>query len=187
MTSYFNWFDKASAGMVGDNIHLLNTNASPAHITVATPGASTAVTLPSLAETYVTFAYGHIGGPITVTSDQPVLASQRVQYFQSFNETPSESAAQALSSSHVMWFDKASPGMFNDNIHLLNPGVASASVTVSLPGATSQFATVAPGAETYVTFPVGTIGGPVTVTATQPLLAAQRVQYLQSFNEIPAT
>jgi len=35
--------------------------------------------------------------------------------------------------------------MFNDNIHLLNPGATSANVTVSLPGATSQTVTVAAG------------------------------------------
>jgi len=37
-------------------------------------------------ESYVTFAAGTIGGPVVVTSDQPVLASQRVQYYSSFNE-----------------------------------------------------------------------------------------------------
>jgi hypothetical protein len=119
-----------------------------------------------------------------VSSTQPVLASQRVQYYSTFNEVWSRSAGQAMTTSHFNWFDKASPGMFNDNIHLLNPGATSATVTVSLPGATSQVATVAPGAEANVTFPAGTIGGPVTVSSTQPVLASQRVQYYSSFNEI---
>jgi hypothetical protein len=44
--------------------------------------------------------------------------------------------------------------------------------------------TVAAGGETYVAFPTGTIGGPVTVTSSQPILASQRVQYYSSFNEI---
>jgi hypothetical protein len=43
---------------------------------------------------------------------------------------------------------------------------------------------VAAGAEGYATFPHGTIGGPVTVTSTQPVLASQRVQFNQSFNEV---
>jgi hypothetical protein len=77
----------------GDNIHFLNTSGAAAHITVGLPGATpVTVTLASLAETYVTSAPGQIGGPVTVTSDQPVLSSQRVQYYQSFNETPSEPA-----------------------------------------------------------------------------------------------
>src|SRR5207248_10565052 len=82
------------------------------------------------------------------------------------------------------WYDKASAGMLNDNIHVLNPGGTAASVTVSLPGASSQMLSVAPGAEAYANFPQGTIGGPVTVTSTQPALAPQRVQYNQSFNAV---
>jgi hypothetical protein len=74
--------------------------------------------------------------------------------------------------------------MFNDNLHLLNPGATSATVTVSLPGAANQVVTVLAGGEGFVSFPAGTIGGPVTVSSTQPVLASQRVQYYQSFNEI---
>jgi hypothetical protein len=136
------------------------------------------------AEAYVTFPAGKIGGPVTVSSTQPVLASQRVQYNQSFNEVWAESAAQAITTGYFNWFDRASPGMYNDNIHLLNPGGTSATVTVTLPGATAQFVTVAAGAEAYVTFPASKIGGPVTVSSTQPVLASQRVQYYSSFNEI---
>jgi len=186
-TSYFNWFDKASAGMVNDNVHLLNTSGATAHITVGMPGSSPlTVTLPSLAQTYVSFAPGKIGGPVTVTSDQPVLSSQRVQYYQSFNETPSMAAGQALTSSHVMWFDRASPGMNNDNIHVLNISGATANVTVSLAGASPNVFTLRAGMETYVSFPPGNIGGPVTITSDQPVLAAQRVQYYQTFSEVPA-
>jgi hypothetical protein len=186
-TSYFNWFDKASAGMVNDNIHLLNTSGATAHLTIGMPGTSPlAVTLPSLTQTYVSFAAGKIGGPVTVTSDQPVLSSQRVQYYQSFNETPSMAAGQALTTSHVMWFDRATAGMTNDNIHVLNVGGATANVTVTLAGAASNSFALAAGAETYVSFPPGNIGGPVTVTSDQPVLAAQRVQYYQTFSEVPA-
>jgi polyvinyl alcohol dehydrogenase (cytochrome) len=188
MTSYFNWFDKASPGMFNDNIHLLNPGGTIASVTVSLPGATSQVaTLAPGGETYVTFPSGKIGGPVTVSSTQPVLASQRVQYNQSFNEVWASSAAQAVTTSYFNWFDKASsPGFVNDNIHLLNPGGTSASVTVSLPGATSQMTAVAPGAEVYVTFPFGKIGGPVTVSSTQPVLASQRVQYYQSFNEVLA-
>jgi len=121
-----------------------------------------------------------------VSSTQPVLASQRVQYYASFNEVWAENASQALATSYVNWFDKASPGMYNDNIHLFNPGATSADVTVYMPNGTGRVATVAPGAETAVSFPAGTIGGPVTISSTQPVLASQRVQFFQSFNEIPA-
>jgi hypothetical protein len=121
-----------------------------------------------------------------VSSTQPVLASQRVQYYSSFNEVWAGTASQALATSHINWFDKASPGMLNDNIHIFNPGTLSATVTVTLPGATSQMATVTPGAEAFVSFPAGSIGGPVTVSSTQPVLASQRVQYYSTFNEVAA-
>jgi hypothetical protein len=72
--------------------------------------------------------------------------------------------------------------MINDNVHLLNPG--GVTVSVSLPGLTPRTATIAPGAEAYFSFPNGTIGGPVTVTASQPVLASQRVQHYSSFKEV---
>ncbi|TMC54751.1 MAG: hypothetical protein E6J20_02110 [Chloroflexi bacterium] len=186
-TSYFNWFDKASPGMLNDNIHLLNPGGTASSVTVALPGApAQVVTVAPGAETYVTFPAGTIGGPVTVTASQPVLASQRVQYNQTFNEVWALNPAQAAATSYFNWYDKASPGMFNDNIHLLNPGTSSASVTVTVSGVGPRTVTIAGGAETYVTFPQGTIGGPVKVTSTQPLLATQRVQYYSSFNEVPA-
>jgi hypothetical protein len=185
---YFNWFDKATPGMVGDNIHILNPGGSSANVSVALAGASTiSFSLGAGAATYVSFPAGHIGGPVIVTASQPVLASQRVQYFSSFNEVAAAGVIQAASTSYVMWFDKVTPGMVGDNIHVLNPGVVSASVTVSLPGATPTSFSVGAGAEVYVSFPAGHIGGPVTITSSQPVLAAQRVQYYQTFNEVPAS
>ena len=184
-TSYVNWYDKASPGMNNDNIHLMNPGGSTATVTVTLAGATTQmVDVAAGAGAYVTFPKGSIGGPVMVSSTQPVLASQRVQYYSTFNEVSAQSAAQAATTSYVNWFDKSSVGMNNDNIHLLNPGGTSADVTVSVPGVPSQTATVAAGGEAYVTFPAGTIGGPVTITSTQPILASQRVQYFSSFNEI---
>ena len=186
-SSYFQWFDLATPGMVGDNIHLLNTGATPAHVAVTLPGAPTInVSVQPGNETYVSFGRGHIGGPVVVNSDQPVLASQRVQYFQSFNEVWSMSAAQASTDSYIQWFDRATPGMVGDNIHVLNPGATNATVTVTLEGGSPIVFNLSAGAERFVTFPVGAIGGPVHVSSTQPVLASQRVQYYQSFNEVIA-
>jgi hypothetical protein len=186
-TSYFNWFDKASPGMVNDNIHLLNPGAVSASVTVSLPGATSQVaTVAPGAEVIVTFPAGKIGGPVKVSASQPVLASQRVQYYQSFNEALAFNAPNAATLRYFNWFDKNSPGMVNDNIHLLNPGGVSATVVVTVKGASPVTVTVAPGAEAYVTFPKGTIGGPVAVTSNQPVMVSQRVQYYNSFNEIQA-
>jgi outer membrane protein assembly factor BamB len=183
-TSFLNWYDRASAGMLNDNIHLLNPGATSATVTVGLPGATPqTATVAAGAETYVNFPVGTIGGPVTISSSQPVLASQRVQYNQTFNEVWAASGTLAATTSYLNWYDKASPGMFNDNIHLLNPGLTRASVTVGLPGASPQTVSLAAGAETYVNFP-GMLGGPVTVSSSVAVLAAQRVQYNQSFNEV---
>jgi hypothetical protein len=77
--------------------------------------------------------------------------------------------------------------MTGDNIHVLNTAGTSTTVTVSLPGASPVTVTVAAGVEAFVSFPFGSMGGPVTITASQPVLASQRIQYYQSFNEVPAS
>src|SRR5207244_12100986 len=135
---------------------------------------------------YVTCWSGTIGGPVSVTAAPPVRAWQRVQYYSSFNEVWAQTANQAATTSYVNWYDKASPGMNNDNIHLMNPGGSTATVTVTLAGATTQMVDVAAGGGAYVTFPKGSIGGPVMVSSTQPVLASQRVQYYSTFNEVSA-
>jgi hypothetical protein len=183
--SYFNWYDKASPGMVSDNIHLLNPGATSANVTVNMAGAAPqTVSVGPGAGVYVSFPAGQIGGPVKVSSNQPVLASQRVQFYQSFNEAPALSAGAAIC--HLNWYDKASPGMINDNIHLLNPTAVTSSVTVSLQGASPVTVVVGSGSEAVVSFPPGTIGGPVNISSSQPVLASQRVQYGLTFNEIAA-
>jgi hypothetical protein len=123
---------------------------------------------------------------VSVNSNVAVLATQRVQYYSTFNEVVSESTAQAQTSSHLMWFDRATPGMFTDNIHVLNRNSSTATVQITMPGASPLTLSVAPYTEAYTSFPAGNIGGPVTVTSNVPVIAAQRVQYYQSFNEVPA-
>jgi hypothetical protein len=182
-TGYFNWYDRASTGMVNDNIHLFNPGGTVASVTVSLPGATPqTVNVDPGTGSYVNFP-GRMGGPVKVSSTQPVLASQRVQYNDSFNEVWSASAGAASTASYFNWYDKASGGMNNDNIHVLNPGGTAASVTVSVPGAAAKTVSVPAGAGTYVNFP-GAIGGPVKVTSSQPVLASQRVQYYDSFNEV---
>jgi phosphatidylinositol-3-phosphatase len=184
-TGYFDWYDNASAGMESDHVHLFNPTSSTASVTVSMPGhAALDVSVPAGGEAWTGFPAGTIGGPVTVASNLPVLASKRVEYNQSFSEIWAASAVQAAASSRFNWFDKASIGMTGDDIHLLNPGTTAAVVTVSLAGGASQQLTLGPGAETYATFAAGTIGGPVTINSTQPVIASQRVTFFRSFHEI---
>ena len=46
-------------------------------------------TIPAGQEAFFSCGSG-LGGPVVVSSNQPVLASQRVQYYQSFNEVPGQ-------------------------------------------------------------------------------------------------
>src|SRR5207248_67534 len=166
---------------------LLNAGAGAANVTVSMAGADPInVNVPAGSESYVTFGRGKIGGPVFVASDTAIRASQRVQYYSTFNEVWAQTANQAATTSYITWFDKASPGMNNHNIHLMNPGGSTATVTVTLAGATTQMVDVAAGGGAYVTFPKGSIGGPVMVSSTQPVLASQRVQYYSTFNEVSA-
>ncbi len=188
---YFPWFDKASPGMSNDNLHLVNPDATAdANVTIFGPGPAQTVTVPHAGQTLVTWAYPTIGGPvhIHVNSGPGVIASQRVQYYNSFNETPAAPAAAAAGDLWFNWFDKASPGMFNDNLHLVNPSpTQDATVTISGPGQT-QTVTVPHGGQTLATWPWPVIGGPVHlhVVSGPAVIATQRVQYMQSFNEVGA-
>jgi hypothetical protein len=75
--------------MVDDSIHMFNPGAMPASVAIHAPGATDVMaTVPIGGETYATFPSGTIGGPVTVTvtSGPAVLITQRVEYYQSFNE-----------------------------------------------------------------------------------------------------
>src|SRR5437879_7516968 len=108
--------------MLNDNVHVLNPGGTAANVTVSLPGATPQMlSVAPGAESYATFPQGTIGGPVTITSDQPVLASQRVQFQQTFNEVWAQSATQAATTSDLNWYDKASAGLLTGNIHILNP------------------------------------------------------------------
>lgn len=183
-TYWFPWFDSASPGMSVDNIHVVDPNPSAANVSVTLPGHNPiGGTIGAYGEQYWSWP-SSIGGPVEVTSDQPVNVSQRVTYGLSFNEYPALPTTSAGKSFWFPWYDKASPGILNDNIHLLNPGAADAHVTATLGKGFAFQLTVSAGSATYHSFPAGQIGGPVHITSDQPILVSQRVQWNQSFNEI---
>ncbi len=191
LTWWFNWVDHASPGMSNDNLHLVNPNGATASGTITVPGLwSAGFTVGAGAATYVQVPYGIIGGPaiVQVTSGPGVLASQRVQYMESFSEIPGASSARALAQGWFPWYDRASPGTLNDNIHVMNPGAQEASGSFQLPGSPDLPFSVPAGGETYVAFPFGTINGPLhfNVTSGPPVIVSQRVQYSGSFNEVLA-
>src|SRR5207302_877488 len=112
---------------------------------------------------------------VTVTNAQGTSAT-----------TPLDQFTFSLFTLYFQWFDKASAGFLNDNIHLLSPFNTPSTVAVSVAGGTPVVQVVQPQSENYVTFPQGTIGGPVKVqvTAGANILASQRVQFRSTFNEV---
>ena len=181
---YLDWYDLASVGMQADNIHIVNPAGSTTHVDVSGPGPALSADVPAGGETYLSWPTGTIGGPVHVRAAAPVFASQRVEYDGTFNEVAARASNEAATTLVFNWYDRASPGMWNDNIHVVNPSsTATAAVTVRV-GTAQQQLSVGPGGTAYATFPAGTIGGPVTVSATSPVLASQRVQYYTSFNEV---
>ncbi len=189
-SSYFSWYDLASPGMAGDNIHIVNPGGTTDTGCVYVAGVAVgSFSVAAQGQTYLSMGPGVIGGPVVVTTSSggtPVLATQRVQYYQSFNETAARDAGKASQTLYIPWYDRASPGMWNDNIHVINPSpTQTAHVTISGPGPTLAV-DVAPGGESYQSWPAGTIGGPVVISSSTPVLASQRVQYYGTFNEVPA-
>ncbi len=184
---YLPWYDHASPGMWNDNIHVTNPGGGVASVKITGPGPEIDLQIQPGSEGIGSWPQGTIGGPVKISSDQPVLASQRVQYYDTFNETPAKTVAQDAGSSIVFnWYDRASPGMWNDNVHLVNPNGSPVTATLSVAGQQKQV-TVPAGGTAYAGFP-NTIGGPLTVTVSGPnplpVIASQRVQYYNSFNEV---
>lgn len=177
----FNWYDHASPGMWNDNVHLVNPQSTAVQATVSAAGAAQTVTVPA-GGTYIVNLGNVIGGPLKVHSALPLIASQRVQYYSSFNEVGGTPATAASPSIWMPWYDSASPGMVTDNVHVVNPGTSPVSISVDTPAGTQTFV-LAPGAEGYASWP-GTMGGPVHVHSTGgAVIASQRVQFFQTFNE----
>ena len=180
-TLYFQWYDlRSDPAFLADNVHVVAPTG--ANVRVSIPGCGVqAASLGTFQERYFSCA-GGFGGPVVVSADQPVIASQRVEYGQTFNEIVGLPTSSAAAEIYLSWFDKASdPGFVSDNIHVIAP--TGAAVQVAIPGCAVQTASLAAGQETYFSCPAG-FGGPVMVTADQAVLASQRVKYFGSFNEV---
>src|SRR5207302_777620 len=157
--------------------HVLNQGASATTVVVnipGLPGCAPFATIAPHSEQVFTCPTG-FGGPVSVNSDQPVLASQRVQFYQSFNEVLAHAPAAARPTLYFGWLDRlSSPRSPGDHVHVLNPGAGAADVTVPVPGCGAPTGAIAAGAEQVFTCATG-FGGPVKVTSDQPVLASQRV------------
>jgi len=82
---YFNWYDKVNTQI--DNIHFLNPSGSEAYITVTIAGTSHgSFNIPAGGAYYISCP-GVCNGPVMVESNVPIMASQRIVGWSSFEET----------------------------------------------------------------------------------------------------
>lgn len=186
--AYFPWYDNADPAVHSANIHIVNpaSNGQVAAGAISAGGQLIGFSIPAGQEWFGRFRPGTLGGPVQVGSNVRVIASQRTQYGDSFNESPAQPAAAAAPDLYFSWFDRiSSPGFRADNVHVVNPSALDAAVTVTIPGqpGCSPTAIVRAGGGAVFTCPTG-FGGPVHVHSDQPVLASQRTTYFQTFNEV---
>jgi len=115
------------------------------------------------------------------------VASQRVIWGPSFEEVPGYRFTSLASSYHWTWYDMLSPGAQNW-VMITNPNGNSVNYTIQIGGAVAPGGTrtIDAGKSVYRTFD-GSIGGPVQVTASDNVLASQRVLWKGYFNETLGT
>jgi hypothetical protein len=190
-TLYFTWYDRVSdVGFIADNVHVFNPSNINGLVTASIPGCpSQSKNLPAGAEVY--FACAGFMGPVVLTANVPILGSQRVQFYSTFNEVNGMQLGTSTVAGYFTWYDEASSAGFTvppggDTIHVINPMDAKIHVTVNIPGCAAQSAAIDPGRYWYFSC-AGGYGGPVTVTSTDGrFLASARTRYYQSFNEVVA-
>lgn len=161
-THYWPWYD--GVGTQGrDWIHVVNpSEAATANVTIQV-GADEVATLEiPPGENRFYNNPDLIGGPVTVDSDTPVLASQRVLWEGvNFSETQ---GLPLVGDAWFTWYDY--PGSEGrDWIVIGNPGGSAVTANVTIGGQSLGPFDVAPNTSIFPTFE-GVTGGPVHVVAT---------------------
>ena len=169
-----------------DNIHFVNPTSNPASVAVSigsasSPLATDSFTIDAGGSTYKNYP-GVIGGPVHITSDQPVWATQRIVGWSSFKEVFGMPGDMASTEIYYTWYDMA--GASWDAVHFLNPsGTSTAHAQVYIAGVLKGTVTVDPGGAAYVTYP-SVIGGPVRIVSDIPIFSTQRVVGWNDFDEV---
>ena len=183
-TLWFSWYDKASPGFTDDNVHVTNIGSTVTDVTVSGVGQSCVIHGLGLNQaSYCSLPAGTWGGPITVSASNggQILATQRVKYYNSFAEFPAMCCVSGAQ--YFSWYDRTG-GFSADDLIITNPNLSTVSVTVSIPGYASQNLNVQAGHSSPVSFAPGTLGGPITIQASNPIFASERTTYYSSFHEV---
>jgi glucose/arabinose dehydrogenase len=163
-----------------DAIHMLNPSSSPASVSIYIGGTlRTSLDLPVGAADYRAFN-GLIGGPVRVTSTQPILVTQRIIGWGGWKEVFGVPTALAANEWHFTWYDMQ--GAQWDAIHVINPSSTTATVSIHVGGLLQSTLTLGSGKATYAAY-AGLIDGPVRVVSNVPVMSSQRILGWESFEE----
>jgi len=183
------WYDFGSS-VSGANIFVLNPGSQTASVQIYVHGVLKTNTQIGAGQELITSYPGVTDGPVELVSSQPVLASQRcvTNYggTQDFDEIIGMPYSDSFIESWFTWYD--SKGTSADNIHMVNHGSSTASVSIYIHGQLQSGCpfSIAPGAEVYKSYS-GKSDGPVKVVSTQPLLVTQRIVGWNGFKEVFGT
>lgn len=133
---------------------------------------------------------GMMNGPVEVIADGNVIASQRVVAGPSFEEVPGFPVGDIDTTYHWTWYDQRSEGSRNW-VLIANTGDKQVTYEVKVAGMVMPVSTVNPGVinpgdRVVPEFP-GVMDGPVEVTASDKVIASQRVTWKGYFNEVQGT
>ncbi len=179
---WFSRYDMVNAGW--DAIHFVNVGSGTAtiQITIGNPAVlSDSLTLAAGGATYKTYP-GVQGGPVHVTSDQPIWVTQRILGWTAMQEIygmPGNVASKYIIGT---WYDLVYAD--SDDIYIINPDPSqTASVGVCVAGLLRGTYTVGPKGEFVTNFPE-IIGGPLRFVSNIPVFASQRVIGYGDFAEV---
>ncbi|MBD3281023.1 S8 family serine peptidase, partial [Candidatus Dojkabacteria bacterium] len=181
-TKYFTWYDTSRSSrkawiLIGNpsgtrtaNVNIKIANIINQNFTIP-PGGR------------ITPAYNGIqDGPVVISSDIEVYASQRADYDDSFNEYAAISADELSTKYYFTWYDTSRSNR-KSWILVGNPSASqTANISITINGVGTYYYNIPPGGKVTPAYN-NVQNGPVIINSNIPVYASQRSDYEGSFNE----
>ncbi|MBN1915824.1 S8 family serine peptidase [Candidatus Dojkabacteria bacterium] len=186
---FFPWYDDSENGGIHREAYILigNPNDSNTSVTLRIPGQpDKVINVYANSSNSVQWDELCCTGSIVVTSTQPIYATQRVRYINSFNETKSIDNNKLNKKQFYTWYDDSDGGGVIREAWILigNPSINStAIVIITVQGVIIFDGRVNPGQTITPQYNEQT-GGPVIIYSDQNIFTTQRVRYNNSFSEL---
>ncbi|MFA6000908.1 MAG: fibronectin type III domain-containing protein [Thermoleophilia bacterium] len=187
----FTWYDNnILRGFSHDWILVSNTGSSASDIQIyigGTANPAVDISIDAGESLHWQSFLPRTNGPIRVvsTNGEPLIASQRVIYKDSFNEVQGAYISDLGSGAHFNWYDNMSAGIGGDWILVGNTGSA-VNMGITIGNISSGSPNIRAGATTPGIF--STKGGPVEVKCNncggRKFVISQRFLYKDSFDEL---